>query len=407
MALPSPARILPSPGPSAAEWDLDPSVVFLNHGSFGACPRVVREAQATWRDQLEAEPVRFLTRELPPLFDATRRELAQFLGAAPEDLVFVNNATAGVNAVVRSLDLQPGDELITTDHDYNACRNVLHEAARRARARVVVVPLPLPLQNAGIVVERILAAVTPRTRLVFIDHVTSPTALVLPVEQIVRELAARGIDCFVDGAHAPGMVPVDLTALGAAYYTGNLHKWICGPKTAGILHVRRDRHDLIQPVIISHGNNVRRPGYSALQDRFDWPGTFDPTSCLGAGVALRWGAGLLPGGWPALMDDNHQLAVRARRILLDRLGGEPACPESMLGSMASVLLPEALQPEGRPVRPDPLQDALLEEFGIEVPIMPWGEPLVRWLRISAQAYNSPAQYDYLAESLGRLRDRAG
>ncbi|MCA9661874.1 MAG: aminotransferase class V-fold PLP-dependent enzyme, partial [Myxococcales bacterium] len=209
-----------------ARWTLDPAITFLNHGSFGACPRVVLDAQQALREELEREPVRFFVRELPGRLDAARERLAAFVGADPADLVFVRNATEAVNAIVRSLDLQPGDHILTTDHAYNACRNVLEYVAERRAARVNVATIPFPIASPAQATAAILAAVTPQTRLALIDHVTSPTGLVLPIAEIVAALAERGVDTLVDGAHGPGMIDLDLEAIGAAYYTGNLHKWV-------------------------------------------------------------------------------------------------------------------------------------------------------------------------------------
>jgi isopenicillin-N epimerase len=215
--------------PFAGYWALDPDVSFLNHGSFGACPRaVIEEREALYR-VLERQPVEFLVRRLAERFDGARSALAVFLGADPEDLVAVANATSGVNTVLRSLSFSPGDELLTTDHAYNACRNALEHTAERWGARVVVARVPFPLESPGQVEETVLAAVTPRTRLALLDHVTSPTGLVFPIESLVPRLAERGVDTLVDGAHAPGMLPLHLGALGAAYYTGNCHKWTSRP----------------------------------------------------------------------------------------------------------------------------------------------------------------------------------
>src|SRR5438445_7019259 len=246
------------PSDLARFWTLDSAVAFLNHGSFGACPSPVLEAQQRLRERLERQPARFFVRDLEPLLADARSALAAFLGAAPEGLVFVPNATTGVNAVLRSLAVAPGDQLLVTDHAYNACRNALDFVAAAARAEVVVVPVPFPLASADAVVEAVVARATPRTRLALLDHVTSPTGLVYPIERLVRELAGRGIDALVDGAHAPGMVPLDLRALGAAYYTGNCHKWLCAPKGAAFLHVRSDRQTGVRPVVISHGPNTPR-----------------------------------------------------------------------------------------------------------------------------------------------------
>src|SRR5437899_8079142 len=214
------------PSDLARFWTLDPAVAFLNHGSFGACPRTVLEAQQRLRERLERQPVRFFLRDFEPLLDDARSALAVFLGADPEGLVFVPNATTAVNAVLRSLALAPGDQLLVTHHAYNACRNALDFVAAAARAEVVVVPVPFPLASADAVVEAVLARATPRTRLALLDHVTSPTGLVLPIERVVRELAGRGVDTLVDGAHAPGMLPPDLGPPGAAYHAGHCHKWL-------------------------------------------------------------------------------------------------------------------------------------------------------------------------------------
>lgn len=389
--------------PLRAHWQLDPDVVFLNHGSFGACPRAVLEAQAQLRERLEAQPVRFLQRELEPLLDAARAELAAFLHCEADDLVFVQNATAGVNAVVRSLDLKPGDELLTTNHDYNACRNVLIEAARRSGATVVVAQVPFPLADDGEVFDAIMDAVTERTRFAMIDHVTSPTALVFPVGRIVRALEQRGVEVLVDGAHAPGSVPLNLQSVLPHYYTGNLHKWVFAPKGAGFLWVRRDQHRVVRPPIVSHGENTRRGGRSELHDRFDWPGTLDPTAWLAVPAALHFGGTLLPGGWDALRAQNHQAAVAARAVIAGWLGVTLPCPSGMLASMATLLLPARLQ--SRPYageRFDPLQAKLYAQTKIEVPIVRWGTPVQRWVRISAQAYNTTAEYRTLAEALSSL-----
>lgn len=390
-------RAQPAPSPHARHWDLDPGVVFLNHGSFGACPRVVLEHQRELQSRLEAEPVLFLGRELEGRLDAARHELAAFVRCDPDDLAFVANATAGVNTVLRSLALEPGDELLVLDHEYNACRNALDFAAARARARVVAVPVPLPVAGPQQVVDTVLAAVSPRTRLLLIDHVTSQTGLVLPVEGIVHALRERGIDTLVDGAHAPGMIPLDLDRLGAAWYTGNCHKWLCAPKGSALLHVRRDRQAAIRPLAISHGANSPRRDRSRFRLEFDFVGTDDPTAFLCVPAALRFLDGLLPGGIAAVQRHNRELTLAARRLLLAVLGTTPIAPEEMLGSLASVrLLPvNAPFPPGHGA--DPLQAWLWREHHVEVPVMNLGD--ARLLRVSPQIHNSLAQYEHLAALL--------
>ncbi len=351
---------------------------------------------------MEAEPVQFLWRWYEERLEPARATVARFVGARPRDLVFVSNATTGINAVLRSCTLRSGDELLTTTHDYNACHNALVETARRAGARLVVVRVPFPVRSANQIVEAILSSVTRRTRLALIDHVTSSTALVFPVTRIVRELEQRGVDTLVDGAHAPGMVPLDLSKLAPAYYAANLHKWVCAPKGSGFLWVREDKQAEMQPAVISHGNNTPRAGYSSFQDRFDWTGTFDPSAWICAGDAIHWMEQLLPGGWAALRKANHQLAVNARNLLCNQLRVDPPADVSLLGSMATIPLPAQFQGRPKVGRIDPEQSRLYDEFGIEVPFYRFGQPGDRYFRISAQLYNSIEQYEYLGRALASM-----
>ena len=400
------AGLRPPRAPHADAWALDPGTVFLNHGSFGACPRVVLEAQSRLRGELEANPVAFLDRGLEDRLDAVRARLAAFIGAAAQDLVFVPNATHGVATVLRSLRFGPDDELLATDHEYNAALNMLRAAAARDGARVVVARIPLPTSGPDEVVERVLAAAGPRTRLALVSHVTSPTALVLPIGRIVAALEGRGIPVLVDGAHGPGMIPLALDALAASWYAGNLHKWVCAPKGAAFLHVRRDRHGLTRPLAISHGANDPRPGRSRLRKEFDWTGTADPTPFLVVPDALDAVAGLVAGGWPSVMARNAAIAVSARRVIAATAGRPPLAPESMLGSMAAVELPPDRGFAGRgPTSPDPLAARLRETAAIEVPVYPWprdpgpGERRRRLLRVSAHLHNDAGEYEHLAGAL--------
>ena len=374
------------PSELAEQWPLDPAITFLNHGSFGSCPRAVLEDQRRWRDRLEAQPVQFLARDLPGLLADARRDLGSFVGADPADLAFVANATGAVNAVLRSLQFAPGDELLTDDHEYNAAINVLRHVAERDGARVVVASIPFPVASDDEVVDTILGAATDRTRLALVSHVTSPTALVFPIARIVTGLAERGIETLVDGAHAPGMLPLDLDRLGAAWYTGNLHKWVCAPKGAAFLHARRDRQPGLRPNIISHGANAdvatgTDNGRTRYRAEFDWQGTLDPTPWLAVPDALRVVGGLLPGGWPAVMARNRSLTLRARAALADVLGLDASAPApgSMLGSMVALPLPDdgplaASGAGSSPLDTDPLQQRLIDVERIEVPIVPWPVP---------------------------------
>ena len=385
-------------------WLLEPKIVFLNHGSFGSCPRPVLEYQSALRERLERQPVQFLVRDLEGLLDEARGHVAQFLGAPARDLVFVPNATSGVNTVLRSLRFEPGDELLVTDHEYNACRNALDYTAALWGARVVVARVPFPLRDGTQITDAILAGATSRTRLTLLDHVTSQTGLVLPVSELVSIFAAREIDSLIDGAHAPGMVPLGLEKLGAAYYTGNCHKWLCAPKGAGFLYVRPDRQHLIRPLVISHGANSSRTDRSRFQIEFGWPGTWDPSACLSVPKALQVIGSQMPGGWPEVMARNRALALAGRKVLCQTLGIEPPCPDDFIGALASIPITDATtdSPPASPLYADPLQDALRSQFNIEAPIIPWPAPPKRLLRISAQLYNSLGQYEFLAEAMGRL-----
>ena len=383
-------------------WTLDPSITFLNHGSFGATPRVVLEKQNEYRAQMEREPVRFFVRELEPLLDAAREEVAEFVGADAAGLAFVPNATAGINAVLRSLDLDKFDELLVTTQEYNATRNTLDYVAGLAGAKVVPVEVPFPIASPDVVVERVLEKVTDRTRLLVIDHVTSQTGLIFPIERIVNELTNRGIDTLVDGAHAAGFLPLDIRATGAAYYTGNLHKWVCAPKGAAFLYVRENRRASIHPAAISHGANSARRDRSRYLLEFDWTGTFDPTPWLCVPDALRFIGSLLPGGWISVVQRNHELALEARDLLCNALQIDKPAPDEMLGAMAAVPLPDGDQNEAPSLYGDPLQDRLLFEYNIEVPIVPWPAPPKRVLRVSAAIYNRLEDYETLATALRGL-----
>ncbi len=391
----------------ARHWGLDPSVTFLNHGSFGACPTVVLESQAEWRRRMERQPVQFLVRDIEEPYDESRAELAAFVAAAPEDIAFVPNATTGVSTVLRSLTFEPGDELLTTTHEYNACRNALDFVAGRAGARVVTVDIPFPVDSPDSIIDAIAERVTPRTRLGLFDHVTSLTGMVMPIADIVRTLSERGIETMVDGAHAPGMVPLDLGAIGPAYYTGNCHKWLCAPKGAALLYVRRDLQPDIRPLTISHGANSTRTGRSRFWLEFDWTGTRDLTAYLCVGECVRFLGGLLPGGWDELMAANRALALAARDLLCEKLGVEPAYPDSMIGTLASVPLgPGEYHFNTTALAFDPIEEALRNEYGIEVPMLACPNGPASILRISAQIYNRIEQYEYLANAMLELRARS-
>lgn len=384
---------------------LDPEVIFLNHGSFGACPRAVMDVRFRLLEELEREPVRFYVHELEARLDRVREQLAALVDADPEGMALVPNATYGVNTVLRSLRFEPGDELLVTDHEYNACRNALDFVSARSGARVVVVDIPFPIRSSAEVVTRIVEAAGPKTRLCLVDHVTSPTGLVLPMADVVRALGERGVDVLVDGAHAPGMMPLSLRSIGAAYYTGNCHKWLCAPKSAGFLAVREDRREDIVPLAVSHGYNAPPRGRTRFRLLFDWLGTFDPTPHLALPTAIEVLEGLYEGGLAGLMRRNRALCLWARDRIATTLGIDPPCPDDMIGSLAALPLPpsESAYASDSVLYADPLHQLLFDRFRIEVPIVPWPGPPYRLVRVSAQAYNREADYEALCRAIVALQ----
>jgi isopenicillin-N epimerase len=387
---------------AAAEWALDPAVTMLNHGAFGACPRVVSQRQQELRRQMDAQPVHFFVRQMPELLDISRQRLAETIGADSQDLAFVSNATAGVNCVLRSLRFREGDEILVTPHGYNACNNAARFVAQQGCARLVIADIPSPVESPQQIVDVVMSSVSPRTRIAVVDHVSSPSAVVFPVEQLVRRLQQEGIETLVDGAHAPGMLPIDLRRIDPTYYVGNCHKWLCTPRGTGFLYVDRARQDEILPTVISHGYNRPRPGYSRFQDLFDWPGTIDPTPWFCVGVAIDFLNRLFPGGMLALAQRNHQYAVAAQSMLVQELNARPLCPPEMLGAMAAVELGNDPNPPAEFVDQHRLNQELFERFQVEVPVyfFPASPRVV--LRVSAQAYNQPADYQRLVAALREL-----
>ncbi len=396
-----------SPSDLARYWQLEPELDFLNHGSFGACPTAVLEEQSRWRAQLESQPVAFLGRGRAELVDHARSRLAAFVGADPANIVPVTNATAGVNAVLHSLGFhfRSGDEILLTDHTYNACHNALRTLAQRHGLQLRVVPVPFPVTGPNEVVERFVSAATARTRLALIDHVTSVTGLVLPIAELVSQLQERGVDVLVDGAHGPGMVELELEDLGAAYYTGNCHKWMCSPKSAGLLYVRPDRQELIHPLVISHGSNIRRVGRSLFHDEFDLPGTIDWTAFLSVPAVIDYLDNLVPGGWPEIRRRNRELALAARAVLARVLDIEPPCPDAMIGSLAALPVPGWSYDQDTPNQ-NPITERLVERHRIEAMFSDWPALGQTILRVSAQLYNDISQYERLAAVLpDELSDR--
>lgn len=355
---------------------------------------------------MEREAVRFFVQDYDALIDVSRAALAAFVRASPQDVVFVPNATTGVATALANLEptLRPGDEILANDHEYPGCMANVRRTAARTGATVVSVPLPFPVKGPEQIEELILSRVTARTRIALVSHITSPTALVLPVERLVPELERRGVTVILDGAHALGQIPgLDVPRLGASYYTANCHKWLCAPKGAALLWVRADRQEGFRPLVLSNFADRPKPGRKHLLTEFDYLGTGDATPYMTVADTIRVVGAMVSGGWDEVIRRNHALARQGRDVLCRALGVEPPAPDAMLGSMASIPLPAAASP--RPAVPyhDALQVGLIERHRIQVPV--WRGGGQRLLRISAQLYNAIGQYEFLAGALREELDR--
>ena len=371
-----------------AQFALDPKLTFLNHGSFGSLPLVVRQAQEEWRLRIESNPIEWIGRRNIESLAAVKKPLARFVGCQPNDLGFVTNATEGVNAVLRSLRFEVGDELLTCDHVYNAVRQAMKFRAQETGARVVEVPIALPVRDQDHAMNCILNAITPRTRLIVIDHITSPTALRFDVRKIIDAVKGTRAQVLVDGAHAPGALDLSLDALGADFYSANLHKWTMAPRGSAFVWVAPQFQKDVHPCVISH---EFANGFAA---EFDWQGTRDLSAWNSISAALSWFEDL---GADRVLRHNHQLAAWAHQLLCAELSFEPISPldGSMLSCMASVRLPNALRSKFE--KPEAFQKQLLDVDHIEIPVFDWNQ---QWLlRLSAAIHNEPAQYERLVVAL--------
>lgn len=380
-----------NPLPVAAEaFQVREDLTFLNHGSFGACPRPIFEVYQEWQRRLEADPVEFLGRRLHEFLYAAREPLAAYVGTQADQLVYIHNATLGTNIVARSLmlTLQAGDEVLATDHEYGAADRTWRFLCARHGVKYINQPIPLPLNSDEEMIEQLWRGVTPRTRVIFISHMTSPTALTFPLEKICQRARAEGILTVVDGAHAPGHIPLKLDELGVDFYAGNCHKWMCAPKGSAFLYVRPERQALLQPLIVSWGWDSTTPGASTFQDVFGWVGTDDPAAYLSVPAAIEFQRAH---DWDTVRLACHDLAASARQRIHTLVGTEPICPADAhwWGQMCAIPLPAG--------DAQALHQTLREDWQIEIPVMLWNDR--RLIRISIQGYNSPADVDRLLEAL--------
>jgi isopenicillin-N epimerase len=312
--------------PDASAWAIDPGLAYLNHGGFGATPAVVLQAQREWRTAMERNPVGFLVRQLPELLESVRSRVAGFLGADPKGLVFVDNATTGTQTVIAQVRLAAGDEVLTTDHCYPATLVQLQRAVAAADAHLRIAAVPLPAESSMVVRDAVLSGLTERTRLLVVDHVASCSGLVFPVEEIVAHCRGQGVPVLVDGAHAAGMLPVDLSRLGADFWVGNMHKWVCAPKACAVLQAGPQWREALRPLVASHGLVL---GYHGA---FDWTGTRDPTALLSVPAALDFFDRV---GWPEVRQHNNDLARHGAELVAGRIGTSYPHVDGLAGDAAS------------------------------------------------------------------------
>lgn len=371
------------PGDFRSQWSLRPDVVYLNHGSFGPSPRSVIEARRQWIDRLESDPVDFLMREAEPALAEARNRLGRFIGTSGENLIFVDNATMGMNIVAASVTLGPDDEVLLTDHEYGAVTRLWEKKCRQAGAKLVSCRLPLPITGADAVVDAVFTAATPRTRLLVISHITSPTAIVLPVEAICRRAKQEGIPVCIDGPHALVQVPVDLDRLDCDFYTASCHKWLSAPFGTGFLFVHPRRQDSMQPLVVSWGQT---PGAEkqSWRDEFNWAGTRDPAAFLSVTAAIEFIEGV---GLDVFRQRTHALASYARTMITEQTGLPALIPDNpaWYGSMISLPLPAG--------EVQPLQNSLWQQHRIEIPVFEWQRQ--RLIRVSCHLYTRPDEIELL------------
>jgi len=372
--------------------------VFLNHGSFGARPRAVFEEYQRWQRELEGQPVEFLGRRFSELMQSAREALGAYVHASADGLVFVPNATTGLNVVARSLPLQPGDEVLASDHEYGALDRTWRFVCGKRGAQYINQPVPLPFKSAEQVVEAVWSGVTPRTRVLFLSHITSPTALIFPVHELVRRAREAGLWTVIDGAHAPGQIPLELEALGADFYAGNGHKWLCSPPGSAFLYARRDVQHLLEPLVVSWGWEPERTNLLNLDgdaSRFvlenEWQGTRNPAAYLSVPAAIQFQA---EHDWARVRAECHELLRETRRRMEALTGLPPICPDSpeWYAQMAAFPLPAC---DGAA-----LQRRLYDEYRVEVPIIEWGGR--QYVRVSVQGYNTEGDLEVLGVALNSL-----
>ena len=391
--------IQPKKSEMSKHWRLNEETVFLNHGSYGATPTIVLNEQKRWQLLLEKDPVKFFEDIAPKALIESRKAIANLVNCDYEDLALIENATSGVNIILRSLKFEEGDEIIVPNHAYQACRNTIDYVAEKSGAVVVTCDIPFPLQGNQIIIDNIMKCVTENTKLAMIDTVTSPTGLLMPFEELVGLLESKGVNVLLDAAHGIGMIPLDIEKIGASYTTSNCHKWLCAPKGSAFLHVRKDLQSLIHPLTISHGMTAPLGDSTRFRHEFDWTGTRDVSAWCALPFVIDEFSKLVGMNWNEIMTHNRKLVIKGRNIICEKLSIIPPCPENMISSIATIKISSKQVSITDLYEIDPLHEKLLEDYNIQVPVWSWPNPQGRYIRISAQIYNNEDEYKYLANIL--------
>ncbi len=390
---------LPRRSDLSKHWILDNNTIFLNHGSFGATPKKVLEEQKRWQNMVEKDPVKFYEEIAPEALRKSRKAISEVVNCNLDDLALIENATSGVNIILRSLIFEEGDEIIVPNHAYQACRNTIDYVAEKWGAVVITCEIPFPIDDNQVIINKIMDCVTEKTKLAMIDTVTSPTGLRMPFEKIVEQLEAKGVHVLLDAAHGIGMIPLDLERIGASYTTSNCHKWLCAPKGSAFLHVRKDLQELIHPLIISHGRTIPLGESTRFRHEFDWMGTRDVSAWCVLPFVIEEIKRISNMSLNEIMKHNNKLLIKGRNIICEKLNITPPCPENMISSIATIKI-SSNKVEGVDFsEPDPLHLELLENHNIQVPVWYWPNPEGRYIRISAYLYNHEEEYEYLADIL--------
>lgn len=388
---------IPKPSPFASEWSLNPDIVFLNHGSFGATPNYVLDRQRDYIRLLESSPVEFSVRSMYPLYYEAKKSLAEFVGTSENNIYFVPNTTIGVNHVLHNIK-EENKTWLTTNHAYGACANALGKIAELKNCQVIKADIPFPIDSEATILERIESAILPNTTIALIDYITSATAIVFPIKEIIKLLQSKNIKVIIDAAHAPGMIDFNIDDLDADYFIANCHKWICSPKGSAFVYVNPRHQAEFKPVFYSFHNDWDTDNARHWSNQFIWEGTKDYSAYFAVKDSLEFMPTLIDGGWDAIKKHNRDLAIQGAKIIANKLSVSLPVPESMLGSIVNIPISDDIIPIVKFNYYTSIKNELFDKYKIEVPTMLFPAPH-QYVRVSAQLYNSIEQYEYLADSL--------